>query len=75
MHPYTDYEDTRLWKAVEKAIEDLVKNKDLEETMARPYIVGYICKSLDNSSLLSEVARERLRSPEKNRARTKGPPR
>jgi hypothetical protein len=45
-HPYLRFENTLLWKAVNKAIDDLVENKDLKETARREYIVGYICKIL-----------------------------
>jgi uncharacterized protein YjbI with pentapeptide repeats len=47
-HPYSELERTRLWTAVESAIKDLISNKDLVETTARPYIVGYLCQKLLN---------------------------
>ena len=31
---------------LDKAIDDLVLNADLQELTARPYIVGHLCKSL-----------------------------
>ena len=43
-HPYVDYEADPLWPLIEKAIDDLVRNKDLVENEDRNYIVGYICK-------------------------------
>jgi hypothetical protein len=43
-HPYVKYENTELWKALEKGIRDLVQNQDLKETEHRDYIVGYLCK-------------------------------
>src|SRR5947208_2935472 len=43
-HPYVRWEGTPLWRAVEKAVADLVQNKDLVEGEYREYIVGYICK-------------------------------
>jgi hypothetical protein len=45
-HPYLDWEGTPLWKAVEKAIADLVENQDLIENEYREYIVGYVCKKI-----------------------------
>ena len=45
-HPYSEFEDTAVWTAVDKAINDLVKNGDLVEETKREYIVGYICKAL-----------------------------
>lgn len=52
-HPYQQYIDSSLWKTVDKAIDDLVKNKDIEETTDRSYIVGYLCKQLSESSELT----------------------
>jgi hypothetical protein len=46
LHPYVKYENTELWKALEKGISDLVQNQDLKETEHRHYIVGYLCKVL-----------------------------
>lgn len=43
-HPYKALENSILWKIVDKAIEDLVHNKDIKESTNREYIVGYICK-------------------------------
>ncbi len=40
------YENTELWKALEKGIRDLVENQDLKEIENRDYIVGYLCKVL-----------------------------
>jgi hypothetical protein len=45
-HPYTNFEGSVLWGAVEKAINLLVKNGDLKELTARKYIVGYICQAI-----------------------------
>lgn len=45
-HPYVKLEGTPLWDALESAIKDLVLNKDIVESTARPYIVGYLCHSV-----------------------------
>ena len=50
--PYKKFQTTEAWKAVDSAIEQLVKNKDLTETTARRYIVGLILKQLDDNKLL-----------------------
>ena len=47
IHPYTRYEQTPLWKALDKGIDDLVKNNDIEELTRREYIVGYLCDLID----------------------------
>jgi hypothetical protein len=46
--PYAIHRGTRVWKVVDKAIDDLVENGDLTETTRREYIVGYICKKLQH---------------------------
>lgn len=48
-HPYQQYMDSSLWQIIDKAIDDLVENKDIEETTHRSYIVGYLCKQLAES--------------------------
>ena len=46
-HPYEIFEETPLWDIVNKGINDLVENKDIEETTQREYIVGYLCKLIN----------------------------
>jgi uncharacterized protein with HEPN domain len=29
MHPYTKYENTEIWRIVEKSINDLIENQDI----------------------------------------------
>ncbi len=48
-HPYRHFEDSRLWAKINQAIEDLVQNGDIRETTHRDYIVGYLCKMIDDS--------------------------
>ena len=43
-HPYPKFEGTALWTKVNRAVDALVKNGDIQETTRREYIVGYICK-------------------------------
>ena len=50
--PYKKFQATKAWNVVENAIEKLVENKDLVETTARRYIVGFILKQLDGNKLL-----------------------
>jgi hypothetical protein len=45
--PYEAQRETPVWKIVDRAINDLVDNKDIVETTHRDYIVGYICKKLE----------------------------
>ncbi len=49
-HPYVKYEQTTMWAAIERGIIDLVANGDLVESTNRKYIVGYLCKILEEGS-------------------------
>lgn len=48
-HPYEQFEDTSLWEAINKGLDDLVENNDIEETTSREHIVGYLCKLINES--------------------------
>jgi len=54
-HPYVEFENTQLWHVIEKAISDLEANQDLRLTTLREYIVGYICKQLNDERLLRDT--------------------
>ena len=45
-HPYKDFENSDLWKSLDKALVELEANQDVQITTAREYVVGYICKYL-----------------------------
>ena len=47
IHPYERFTGTREWTVIDRAISELADNRDLEETTAHPYIVGYLCKALE----------------------------
>lgn len=47
--PYEMFVGTPLWDVINKGINDLVENKDIEETTNREYIVGYLCKKITES--------------------------
>jgi len=46
-HPYERWEGTPLWRVIDKAVCDLIQNRDLVEDEYHEYIVGYICKIID----------------------------
>jgi hypothetical protein len=50
--PYEKFQTTKAWNIVDDAIGQLVENKDLTETTARRYIVGFILKQLSDNKLL-----------------------
>jgi hypothetical protein len=49
-HPYREFKSTPEWIALDRAIGELVENRDLTETTSRKYIVGYLCKALANET-------------------------
>ena len=58
-HPYKEFEGKRLWAVIDEAVEDLVDNRDIMETTHRNYIVGYLCKKIEEGGLTEgEVARD-----------------
>ena len=47
-HPYENFEGTPMWKAVDRAIKALLRNRDIQLTTHREYVVGYICKQINS---------------------------
>lgn len=45
-HPYKEFEQTQLWELIEDALDDLIKNQDIELTTRKEYVIGYLCKTL-----------------------------
>lgn len=52
--PYSEFLETPAWVVLEKAIQDLVDNQDLEEMTNRKLIVGYILSKLNEKNLLNQ---------------------
>jgi len=50
-HPYKEFEDTPIWRAVDHAVSELEKNSDLTLVTAREYVVGSIAKAVAMVSL------------------------
>ena len=48
-HPYEDFEADPLWRVVEDAIRNLVKNGNVSEQTSRAYIVGCLVKNIRRS--------------------------
>jgi hypothetical protein len=53
-HPYVPLENTDVWRELEKAVKDLVDNKDLRELTDRKYIVGFLAKRLSDAGFKKE---------------------
>jgi hypothetical protein len=45
-HPYVEFENTPLWRAVKKALRDMEDNQDLAINEWHQYVVGYVCRQL-----------------------------
>ncbi len=46
--PYQRFTGTPEWTLIDRAISELAKNRDLQETTAHSHIVGYLCKALED---------------------------
>jgi hypothetical protein len=53
--PYSKYEKTLLWETIEKSINDLIENQDIELTTAKKYVVGYLCEKISNHNVKPNV--------------------
>lgn len=45
-HPYTAYEGSDEWTALERALTALVDNGDLSMSTAPEYVIGFLCAAL-----------------------------
>ncbi len=48
-HPYKKYESSKNWEIIEKAINDLIENQDIDLTTRPEYVIGYICDKIETS--------------------------
>jgi hypothetical protein len=59
---YNEYKFLKEWKTIEKALKELVKNKDIQVTTQPDYVIGYILKKLKsvktNNHPLYEILEE-----------------
>lgn len=60
-HPYAALAGSAEWAVLDRAVLELAENRDLVETTAHEYIVGYLCKALvkvpETSATASEYRR------------------
>lgn len=57
LHPYQEYEDTKLWAELESSILALVDNSDIKLTTSPEYVIGFLCSRLDKCGVLGDSAR------------------
>lgn len=58
-HPYIKYEQDKTWTVVNDLINDLINNNDIELQTPIEYVVGYICKGLLDSQVISDGEKRR----------------
>ena len=58
-HPYIKYEQDKTWTVVNDLINNLINNNDIELQTPIEYVVGYICKGLLDSQVISSGGKER----------------
>ena len=56
VHPYAEYNDTPVWRAVAAAVRELEANKDVMLHTAPDYVIGYLCQQLVMRKLLVPAA-------------------
>ena len=47
--PYEVYKKTKTWKIIKKSLRELIKNNDLKLFTAEDYVIGYLCKTIEDS--------------------------
>ena len=58
-HPYVEFEGTKVWRTVKKALSDLEKNQDIALKEWHQYVVGYVCKQLCRDGLVTRKAKKK----------------
>ena len=53
-NPYIEFVGSPLWAAVERAVDDLIENRDLQLTTVKDFVVGYIVKQVSVISKAQE---------------------
>lgn len=49
-HPYRQWEGTARWAVLDRALAELVENRDLVESTRHEYVVGYLCQALSDAA-------------------------
>ena len=49
--PYEKFKSNKIWNVVDRAVDNLVENNDIEERTNREYIIGFLCKTLCEAGL------------------------
>jgi len=52
-HPYKIYESSLLWEVMQKALDKMINNNDIILNTSEVYVIGFLCKQLDQEKLLN----------------------
>jgi hypothetical protein len=52
LNPYAHYQTTEEWVIVEKLLNSLIENQDIELKTAPEYVIGYLVQELRNKDRL-----------------------
>ena len=55
-HPYTEYIDTPLWRALASALGDLEASHEITIDTGRDYVIGYMCRELAAKWVIASAA-------------------
>ena len=58
--PYGRFAQTENWVVLDRALKELIKNQDLQETTAHEYVVGYLCQALAEPEARPKASREEM---------------
>ena len=50
-NPYSHYQNTEEWAIIERLLNELMTNQDIELKTAPEYVIGYIVRELRNKDL------------------------
>jgi hypothetical protein len=56
IHPYTEYSDTPLWRALARALAELEASKEIAVATAPEYVIGYLCRELAAQRVVAATA-------------------
>lgn len=56
-HPYTEYLDTRIWRAIASALSDLQASGEVRVETAPEYVIGFLCRELEAKGVVISAAR------------------
>lgn len=54
--PYDDHRHTRLWRAVEESLKELVATREIDVNTALDYVVGHLCQELTAKKVIASDA-------------------